>query len=191
MNWPAHFNGPLGLVGEHSSAPIAGSRHVVWQPDQLLGVDVGFCVDGYATDKTRFYFSGRAENIPVEAQRAHDAALEILQHTAAALRPGVRPSDLYRDSVALARRLGVEAGYQGVGEDKAPFLGHGIGLAVDEWPALAERFDEPLEAGMVLALEPKIAIPGLGMVGAEETYVVTESGGEVLTGGPGPVLGCA
>jgi Xaa-Pro aminopeptidase len=43
---------------------------------------------------------------------------------------------------------------------------------------------------MVLALEPKIGLPGLGMVGAEETYLVTEAGGEILTGGAGPVLAC-
>ena len=187
-NWPGHFNGPMGLAGEHAAAPVAGSRHVVWRPDQLLGVDVAFCLDGYATDKTRIYFSGRAGDIPAEALRAHDAALEILRSAAASLRPGVRPSDLYRDAAGLARRLGVEEGFQGAGEDKVLFLGHGIGLAVDEWPALAERFDDPLEAGMVLALEPKIGLPGLGMVGAEETYRVAETGGEVLTGGPGPIL---
>ena len=63
-----------------------------------------------------------------------------------------------------------------------PFLGHGIGLAIDEYPVIAKGFDEPLEAGMVLALEPKIGIPGFGMVGIENTFVVEESGGRSLTG---------
>ena len=69
-----------------------------------------------------------------------------------------------------------------LGGNKVRFLGHGIGLAIDEWPALAKGFEAPLEQGMVLALEPKIGLPGLGMVGVENTFEVTPDGGRCLTG---------
>ena len=62
------------------------------------------------------------------------------------------------------------------------FVGHGIGLAIDEYPVLAKGFDLPLEEDMVLAVEPKIGLPGVGMVGVENTFVVTAGGGRCLTG---------
>jgi len=66
--------------------------------------------------------------------------------------------------------------------NKVPFVGHGIGLTIDEWPVLAKGFDEPLHAGMTLALEPKIGIRDRGMVGVENTFEVTTNGGRCLTG---------
>ena len=70
----------------------------------------------------------------------------------------------------------------GLGENQVRFLGHGIGLTIDGWPVLAKGFDQPLRAGMTLALEPKFGIPDLGMVGVENTFEVTEQGGRCLTG---------
>jgi len=63
-----------------------------------------------------------------------------------------------------------------------PFIGHGTGLNVDEMPVIAKGFTAPLEEGMTIAIEPKIGIDGVGMVGSENTYLVTKSGGESLTG---------
>ncbi|HER62355.1 MAG TPA: M24 family metallopeptidase, partial [Desulfobacteraceae bacterium] len=70
----------------------------------------------------------------------------------------------------------------GYGKNKVSFVGHGIGLAIDEYPALAKGFDLPIEEGMTLAVEPKIGIPGFGMVGVENTFEVTTGGGKCLTG---------
>jgi Xaa-Pro aminopeptidase len=64
-----------------------------------------------------------------------------------------------------------------------------VGLVVDESPVIAPGFDDPLEEGMTIALEPKKGIPGTGMVGTENTYLVTGHGGVSLTGNsPGLVL---
>ena len=60
--------------------------------------------------------------------------------------------------------------------------GHSIGLTMDEAPVLAKSFREPLAEGMTFAIEPKIALDGIGMVGTENTYLVTAAGGESLTG---------
>jgi len=70
----------------------------------------------------------------------------------------------------------------GFGKRKVKFLGHGIGLQVDEMPVIAEGFNEPLKEGMVLALEPKKGIENVGMVGIENTFIVTGQGGKCITG---------
>ena len=64
---------------------------------------------------------------------------------------------------------------------KAKFIGHGIGLEINEMPVLAPRMKQELEPGMVFALEPKIVLPGIGPVGIENSWVVTAEGVEKLT----------
>ncbi len=61
------------------------------------------------------------------------------------------------------------------------FVGHGLGLEIDEYPILASRFSQRLEPGMVIALEPMFVFPGKGIVGLEDDYVVTATGVERLT----------
>ena len=181
-NYPSHFNGPLGLKGEHPAAPFMGNAHSVWEPGTPLSVDIGFAYEGYNTDKTQLYWGGPAMTIPAEVRRMHEAAVDIQLRAAAALRPGGIPSKIWDDACKHADELGVSEGFMGLGENKVRFLGHGIGLVVDESPVLAPRFDAPLEAGMIIAIEPKIGIPGIGMVGVENTFLVTAAGGESLTG---------
>ena len=72
---------------------------------------------------------------------------------------------------------------------RVKFLGHGVGLDIDEFPVIAQGFDEPLEENMVIALEPKKAIEGVGMVGVEETFIVTPRGGQCITGGGREIIG--
>jgi Xaa-Pro aminopeptidase len=91
------------------------------------------------------------------------------------------PVDLYNYCQNQAKK-GFQQGFMGLGGNGVSFVGHGIGLFVDEWPVLAENFGEPLQKNMVLALEPKIGIPDFGMVGVEGTYVVTGKGGKSLAG---------
>lgn len=76
----------------------------------------------------------------------------------------------------------------GVGNESVKFLGHGVGLHVDEYPVIAKGFNEPLEENMVIALEPKRSIPGVGIVGVEDTYLVTPQGGKCLTGGEKEII---
>ena len=77
----------------------------------------------------------------------------------------------------------------GYGKRQVKFLGHGIGLTVDEYPVLAKGFKEPLKENMVFAVEPKKGIEGIGMVGIENTFVVTPEGGRCITGSsPGLIL---
>ena len=181
-NYPSFFNGPVGLQGVHPAAPFMGSAAVKWTAGKPLVIDNGFTVAGYMTDKTQVYWLGAKEDIPVKAGEAHNFCIDLQHQVAALLRPGVLPSEIWSHCLAEVERAGWDAGFMGWGGNKVSFVGHGIGLAIDEYPVLAKGFDFPLEEGMTLAVEPKIGIPGFGMVGVENTFEVTCGGGKSLTG---------
>jgi Xaa-Pro dipeptidase len=154
----------------------------VWKAGEPLCCDIGFCLEGYVTDKTQVYWAGGEASIPDEARRGHDFCIEVQQRLAGRMVPGVVPSELYADVMDLARGRGMARGFMSLGRNKVNFLGHGIGLVVDEFPAIAAKIDVPLEEGMVFALEPKYGVEGLGMVGVENTFEVTATGAKCISG---------
>ena len=97
------------------------------------------------------------------------------------LRPGAIPSEIYR---TVIKNLDPELAenFMGYAGRKVKFIGHGVGLSRDEHPVIAEGFDEPLKEGMCIALEPKCGVKGVGMVGIENTFLVTKNGGVSITG---------
>ena len=118
---------------------------------------MGCNFEGYHTDKTCVYSFGAEPSD--EVKRAHETCLEIQAAAAARLRPGERPSEIY-ESILAGLDPEFAQGFMGFREQQVRFLGHGCGLHVDEPPAIAKGFDEPLEENMVIALEPKKALPG-------------------------------
>lgn len=181
-NYPSVFNGPLGLRGEHPAIPVMGYAGKVWKRGEVLACDIGFCLEGYVTDKTQVYFAGTPDEVPQAVRVGHEFCKNVQDWLAENLRPGAIPEDLYMHCVAWAEREGLAGGFMGLGDNKVPFVGHGIGLVIDEFPPVAKKVRTPLEEGMVLALEPKFGIPGVGMVGVENTFEVTADGGVSLTG---------
>jgi Xaa-Pro aminopeptidase len=184
--YPTSFDGPGGCLGIGPAAPVLGSRDRRLRQGDLVFVDIGFAVDGYHTDKTMVYMFGRP--LPDEGIAIHRRCVEIQHQLAALIRPGAIPSEIYR-SVMDGLAPEFLQNFMGFGGRRANFLGHGVGLQIDEMPVLAEGFDEPLVAGMVLALEPKKGIPSMGMVGIEDTFVIGPEGGRSITGtNPGLIL---
>jgi len=184
--YPTSFDGPGGCLGIGPAATVLGSRDRRLQTGDLVFVDVGFAMDGYHTDKTMVYMFGRS--LPDEAILIHGQCVEIQRELARLIRPGAIPSQIYSGVLG-----GLDAeflqDFMGFGDRRSNFLGHGVGLQIDDLPVLAEGFDEPLAENMVLALEPKKGIPGVGMVGVEDTFVVTPDGGRSITGThPGLIL---
>lgn len=175
--YPTGFDGPLGNKGMHPAVPYMGDAGTVWK--DLLTIDANFVLEGYNTDKTVTFWAG---DMPDIARRAYDCCRHIELRTAEAMRPGAIPSTLWHEAQKMAAAAGFADTFMGVGPERVRFLGHGIGLQVDEFPVMADRFDEPILPGMVMAIEPKIALPGLGMVGVEDTYEITEQGAACLTG---------
>ena len=180
--YPSVFNGPFGIRGVHPATPHMGSAEVKWTTGQPLTIDNGFTLAGYITDRTQVYWLGEKATMPVNTIAAHDFCIDLQNQIAEQLKPGTLPSEIWNQCLAKVARSGWSDGFMGWGKNKVSFVGHGIGLAIDEYPVLANGFDLPLEEGMTLAIEPKIGISGFGMVGVENTFEVTTEGGKCLTG---------
>ncbi|MDI9624689.1 MAG: Xaa-Pro peptidase family protein [Methanothermobacter sp.] len=176
--YPSYFNGASGNRGLSPAAPLLGSRHRKLKKDDLVYVDIGFGIEGYHTDKTMTYTFGR---IPREAIEAHKECVEIQNEIASMLKPGISPSEIY-NIIIEGLDEDFRKNFMGFNNHQVKFLGHGIGLLIDEVPVIAEKFKEPLEENMTLAIEPKKGIKGVGMVGIENTFIVTHTGGECITG---------
>ena len=177
--YPSYFNGPGGNYGMSPAVPLIGSRDRKLKKGDLVFIDVGCGVEGYNTDKTTTYMFG--SSLPKHAIDAHNKCVDIQNEAASMLKPGAIPSEIY---TTIMNKLDSEflQNFMGFGNRKVKFLGHGVGLLIDELPVIAEGFDEPLQEGMVFALEPKKGIENIGMVGIENTFIVTAKGGECITG---------
>lgn len=178
--YPTSFDGPGGSRGHGACAPVGGDPGRFLKKGDLVFVDFGFGMKGYHTDRTQVFVWG-AEPTD-EMVRIHTACIDVQNRTAAALVPGAIPSKVYGD-IMQSLDGDFREGFMGYGEHCVKFLGHGVGLQIDEWPVIARGFDEPLQENMVIALEPKKGLKGVGMLGVEDTYVVTPSGARCLTGG--------
>lgn len=179
-NHPTYYNGPLGYLGLHPAVPFMGNAGRIWEKNMLLSTDLSFSFEGYHSDRTQTYWTGGP--IPDSVARPHQVCADIFLRVVERLRPGVTPGELWLFSCTLAEKSGYAEGFMGLGRDKVAFLGHGVGLTLDEYPAFARGFDEPLEEGMVVAIEPKIGLPGIGMVGVEHSLEITATGACSLTG---------
>ncbi|HYM90995.1 MAG TPA: Xaa-Pro peptidase family protein [bacterium] len=168
---------PLAGEGPSPASPIgAGRRRIVAGEPVIL--DYVAALDGYLCDQTRTLSIGA---LPEKFARAHDAAVAILRTVQGVIRPGTTPQALYRRALELAKEFGVADHFMGHGQLRARYLGHGVGLELDEWPILADGWTQPLEVGQVFCVEPKIVFPGEGAVGIEDQFAVTADGSERLT----------
>lgn len=177
--YPVFLDGPGGNLGMSPAVPLVGSRTRKLKKGDLVFIDTGCGVEGYHTDKTLTYMFGQPPD--ERTQAAQRRCVEIQDQVSAMLTPGAIPSLIY-ETVLKGLAPDFLENFMGFGNRRVKFLGHGIGLLVDELPVLARGFDEPLEEGMVLAIEPKKGIPGVGMVGVENTFLVSPLGGRSLTG---------
>ncbi|MDD1725100.1 MAG: Xaa-Pro peptidase family protein [Methanospirillum sp.] len=177
--YPTSFDGPGGSLGQYPSVPLLGDRNRRLKRGDLVFVDVGCGVSGYHTDKTMTYMFGAS--LPEQVIEEHQRCVEIQHHTASLLLPGNTPSEIYR-TIMDSLDQEFQKNFMGFGERQVKFLGHGVGLLIDEIPVIAQGFDEPLEENMVFALEPKKGIRDVGMVGIENTFIVTPRGGRCITG---------
>ena len=173
------FDGPGGTDGTCIAVQSIGNAFRKLQPGRLVYLDIPCGFDGYHTDKTVVYYYGdlakdEQSKYLIEAQQR---CLELEQEVVRLMVPGEPIENLYLRTMDKFDNIYGDAFMNG-----GKFLGHSIGLVMDEAPAIAKGFKQPLQPGMTFAVEPKIALPGLGMVGTENTYVVTENGARSLTG---------
>jgi Xaa-Pro aminopeptidase len=166
--------------GLSSAAPHGASRAVIERDVPVL-VDYTGIFDGYIVDMTRLYVCGTLAD---DLQRAFAVALAIQQWLVERLKPGAICEELFAGAAALAEQSGFGAHFMGAPGENAKFVGHGVGLELDELPVLAQGFKLPLLAGQTIAIEPKFVFPGRGVVGIENTFAVSAAGGIKLTDRP-------
>ena len=168
---------PMGGLGLSPAFPVGASRKAL-RPHEPILVDFGISYHGYQVDETRMFSIGKMEQKFVDAYKAcreiHDAVLEEV-------RPGADCEAIFAKTLRLAERLGYKESYLGPPGLQTRFIGHGLGLELNEPPFIAQGQAYPLEERMTFAIEPKIVFPGEGSVGLENTMAVTSNSYEVLT----------
>lgn len=153
----------------------ASSRNI--QKGDLIVVDYGICKEGYHADMARTYCLGK----PNERQKdLWNHLVELHLSVIEKVRPGVTGEELFLHAEKLAKQKGYLDHFMGVGNNRGSYIGHAIGLELDEDPVLGLGFQEPLPEGAVITLEPKFMIPGFGSVMVEDDILLTSSGHEVL-----------
>jgi Xaa-Pro dipeptidase len=173
----SHLDAPLGGKGMNPSVAQGAGFRTIRRRDPVV-VDFVGNVGGYLIDQTRIMVVG---DLADEFTESFDQARIIADAVVSTAVPGTAWNALWDVSIQTAEDLGISDRFLGPPGEQVRFVGHGIGLEVDEYPFLAPRLERPLEPGMVFALEPKIFHPGRGITGIEDTYLVTEEGLERLT----------
>lgn len=171
------FEGICGGAGVTPAVPHGASVVKIEKHVPVL-IDFAFNYKGYHTDQTRMFCWGTP---PDQVMKAYEAMIKVEDAVIASIAPGRVCEDIYYESAELAAELGYAEEYMGLGSEKVKFVGHGVGLELDEPPFLAAGMKDVLAEGMVGAVEPKVALPGVGIVGPEDTLVVRSGGAERLT----------
>ena len=173
--YPSPFDFALG--GEGNSVLPGGANNKPMQEGQTVMVDMGGNFNGYMGDMSRVFSIGK---LPDEAYAAHQLCIDIQNEVISMAKPGAICEDLYNKAIEMVTAAGYADKFMGT-QQQARFIGHGVGLEINEMPVIAPRMKQELEPGMVFALEPKIVLPGIGAVGVENTWVVTADGVEKMT----------
>lgn len=165
-------------TGPRSAMPHAQPSSQTIRNNQLLLVDMGASLEGYASDMTRMAFLGRPGR---KVRELYGAVLEAQLAAIDAVRPGVTAGSVDRAARRVLRTRGIEKAF-------VHSTGHGLGLEIHEGPRVAKGVATPLEAGMAITVEPGAYLEGFGGIRIEDTVVVTSSGCEVLTPTPKELL---
>jgi Xaa-Pro dipeptidase len=164
-------------VGLSQALPWGASSRRLDAGDLVV---VDFCISykGYHCDMTRTYCLGEPNGEQRDLwERLLDLHLQVVDR----VRPGVTGEELYLYAEGLAEKQGLAENFMGVGSARGRYIGHSIGLELDEWPVLGEGSHEPMPVGAVITIEPKFMVPGLGAVMVEDDLLVTPDGHEVLS----------
>lgn len=170
------FDFALGGAGQSPICPI-GANGTKLADGMAIMVDMAGNFTEYISDMTRVFSVGRLSE---KAYNAHRTALDIKAAAEVAMRPGLACSELYSLAIGMVEKAGLTDYFMGT-RQQAKFVGHGIGLEINEPPVLTPRSKDALQPGMIIAFEPKFVIPGVGAVGVENSYLITDTGAEKLT----------
>ena len=166
----------LGGKGMDDSCPI-GANGTLLEDGMAVMIDVAGNYTPYISDMTRTFSIGK---LPDLAYHAHNVSIEIIRTIEEKAVEGFPAAEVYNVALEIAKRQGLSDYFMGT-KQQAKFVGHGIGLQINELPVFTPRSKELLMENMVFALEPKFVIPGVGAVGIENSYIMTKKGTENIT----------
>ena len=166
----------LGGGGLHPSIPIGVNGATIKKGTTVM-VDMAGNYTAYMTDMTRVFSYG---TLPEIAYKVHTLSIDMHNWLMDNGKPGLACSTIYNHTVEMAEQAGFSSNFMGTLQ-QAKFVGHGVGIEINELPVLMGRSKDLLQPGMVFAFEPKFVLPGIGAVGNENTFLVTDSGIEKLT----------
>ncbi len=146
--------------------------------NEPIEIDHGVCINGYISDESRTFVIGK---LPDKLKKAHDCSWELHRFLEENAKPGILCHELYHKAINIVKDWGLEEYFMGYSEGKVKFIGHGVGLEIDEYPIISPIFVNPLQEGMVMAFEPKFVFPDKGVVGLEDVYLVKDAGLERIT----------
>lgn len=171
------FDGAVTGKGLSNASPHGASRDIIARDMPVL-IDFTCVFNGYITDMTRMFVIG---SLDPQLQRAFDLSLDIQDYLQRELKPGAICEELFLKVVEMAEQGGFGSSFMGMPGEQARFVGHGVGLELDEFPVIAQGFKAPLQEGQTIAIEPKFVIPGKGVIGIENTFAVSSEGGQKMT----------
>ena len=175
---PTFLDAPLGGMGPNPAVAQGASYKKIAEGEPIV-IDLLIGFDGYLVDQTRTMSIGR---LPDKLRQAYFDMLKLQEHLFAVAKPGISWEALYLECYQLAADMGYRDSFMGAAPAQVGFVGHGIGIEVDEYPFIARGFKENLlEENMTFAFEPKVVFPGLGAVGVENTWRVSADGIKRLT----------
>lgn len=174
---PSYLASPTGGTGSGPAVAQGAGFGLIKTHEPIL-VDYVFAYKGYLSDQTRIFSIGE---LPDDLIKGHGAMLSIQDAIIHEARPGIAAGRIYEMAIELAGEAGYSENFMGTGDHRIRFVGHGVGLELDEYPFLAAGQKMLLHEDMVIALEPKLIFPGKGVVGIENTYWLTPNGLQQLT----------
>lgn len=172
---PSPFDFALGGAGT-DALPLGANGSII-EKGQSVMVDLAGNFTAYMTDMSRTYSYGK---LPELAYKAHQVSIDLHNWLRENGKPGLACSEIYDYSLEAVKSAGLSDYFMGTIQ-QAKFVGHGVGIEINELPVLMSRSKDKLHPGMIFAYEPKFVIPEVGAVGIENTYLVLENGLENLT----------
>ncbi len=173
---PSPYDFALGGEGLHPAAPIGANGTILKQGTSVM-VDIAGNYTAYITDMTRTYSIGK---LPEQAYYAHKISGIIQDEIIKISKPGISCADLYNLALQIVADAKLSEYFMGT-KLQAKFIGHGVGIEINELPVLTVRSKDILQENMTFAIEPKFVLPEIGAVGNENTFLVTSDGLEQLT----------
>jgi Xaa-Pro dipeptidase len=183
--------GVASTISSYADVPIAGlgvtpaigqgsSMNIV-EPGIPVIVDYGGGYNGYITDETRTFVVGRLDEA---FKKPYEVARQIIEDVAGFGKEGVDCTELFERAISRVKKEGLQDYFMGYGEGQVSFIGHGLGLEINELPVITARHSRVLQEGMVFAFEPKFILPEKGAVGIEVDFIVRKDRLERVTSTP-------